>query len=296
MKGNVLLFIVAVAMVPLTGFAGGHAGDRDEGPSVREDIDFVLHLMARGDLDEGLFVLEGMHPADAHWSDSLSYLTGWILYRQQRLEASARHLLQVNRDSPLFQKSHFFAAYNLAHSGNQSAARSVLNGIGPEGGSMPAALQQLQLGGLALLERDFDSYQRKAVVYSGQYHVMAREEQMMAAHYDRLRGRPDRHPWAGGVLSAVVPGLGKVYAGKTAEGIAGFLYVASMGLTSYDFYRSGGSGSVLFIVSASITGIFYAGNILGSISAVRRSNNEFNHEMDQRILFDMHIPLRNAFN
>jgi len=51
----------------------------------------------------------------------------------------------------------------------------------------------------------------------------------------------------------------------------------------------------LFILSASAAGAFYVGNIVGSATAARRVNQEFNHEMDQRVLFDMHIPLRNAF-
>lgn len=99
-----------------------------------------------------------------------------------------------------------------------------------------------------------------------------------------------------GLLSSVIPGLGRVYAGKTAEGIVSFLYMTAFGLTTWDFYRGAGVKSPFFILSATVSAVFYAGNIIGSAAAARRTNNEFRHEMDQRILFDLHIPLRNAFN
>ncbi len=263
---------------------------------MREEMDFILYLVGRGDLDEGLFLLEGLRPAGEKWRDSLNYLTGWVLYRQKNLDASAGFLLSVSCESPVYHKSHFFGAYNLAHTGDHAGAGAVLSSMSLERGKMLAAMKRLQLGGLALLARDFDGYSVQARHFSGQYHVMAAEERRMEQHHAGLRDAPGKSPWIGGLLSAAVPGLGRVYAGKSAEGIVGFLYVAALGLTSYDIYRGTGARNPLFILSASVTGVFYVGNILGSATAVRRTNKEFNHEMDQRILFDMHIPLRNAFN
>jgi TM2 domain-containing membrane protein YozV len=96
-------------------------------------------------------------------------------------------------------------------------------------------------------------------------------------------------------MSAALPGLGKLYAGKPAEAISGFLYVGAMMATTYDFYNRQGLKSPFFIISAGLTSIFYIGNIWGSAMAVNRTKQEFNYEIDQRILLDMHIPLRNLF-
>ena len=52
----------------------------------------------------------------------------------------------------------------------------------------------------------------------------------------------------------------------------------------------------MFILSSALATIFYAGNIWGSAVSVKRIQAEKKYEMDQRILFDMHIPLRNAYN
>ncbi|MFP4064920.1 MAG: hypothetical protein ACLFN2_00775 [Bacteroidales bacterium] len=259
------------------------------------EVDFIRYLIGRGDYRESLFLLERLVPQNAHQRDSLNYLTGWVHYQQKSLDLSAEFLLEVSKESPVYSKSRFFAAYNLAHVGHTGRAKEVLELTDEDPGKMHQALKRLQLGGIALLERDFEQYRSHAGMFSGNHHVTAAEENQMEHHYDQLRNHRSSSPLLAGMLSAAVPGLGKIYAGKTAEGVAGFLYVAALGLTAFDFYRGSGPDSVLFVLSASAAGAFYVGNIVGSVAAARRTNQEFNHELDQRILFDMHIPLRNAF-
>ncbi len=263
---------------------------------VRTELDFILYLISRDDYAESLFLLERLQNAGDQWIDSINYLTGWVFYRQKKLQTSAEKLLLVRRGSPVFYKSHFFGAYNLAHAGDVRRAITVLHGVPADMGSMPEAMRHFQLGGMCLLERDYECFGLHASEFKGGFHIMAQQESRLVQHHDKLVNASPVSPFLAGVLSAAVPGLGRVYAGKPAEGIVSFLYLASFGLTSYDFYRGAGLRSPLFIISASVTGIFYAGNIWGSVTAARRVNNEFQHEMDQRILFDLHIPLRNAFN
>ena len=275
--------------------SGKHFGLWDD-DLLRGELDFIIYLISRDDYAESLFLLERLQPTGFQLIDSVSYLTGWVLYRQKKLEASAKSLLQVRPASPVFHKSHFFGAYNLAHAGKHQQAISVLNEMPVEPGTMLEAMQRFQLGGVSLLKRDFEGYRDQAREFSGDFHVMAQQESRLGQYYEQLKHTSPKSPFLAGMMSAAVPGLGRVYAGKPAEGIVSFLYLAAFGFTSYDFYRGGGLESPLFIISAGVTTIFYAGNIMGSVVAARRVNNEFHYEMDQRILFDLHIPLRNAFN
>ncbi len=268
---------------------------REDDGQWRQEIDFVLYLMGRGDLDESIFLLERLMPPPPPHADSLHYLLGWAHYRKMALEHSAGFLLRVSEDSPLYHKARFFGAYNKAHLGRTGEAISILAGVQTTAGGLNEAIWHLQMGGMALLSDDHLSYQQHAGHFRGQFHATAAEERRMEQHFLALSDNPPKSPFLGGVLSTAIPGLGRVYAGKSAEGIISFLYVTALGFTTYDFYRGGGSSNPLFILSASVTGIFYLGNIVGSVTAVRRANNEFRYEMDQRILFDMHIPLRNAF-
>lgn len=271
------------------------SGPGPGGESWRREADFILHLMGRGELEESIFLLERMLPAADGRADSLHYLLGWAHYRQMQLDRSALHLLKVSPHSPVYYKSHFFGAYNQAHRGRLEESRQSLGRMEVPRHGLEHSMRNFQLGALALLSRDWDQFLEHEEHFSGRWHAMASEEERMRQHRDALLASPPRSPFVGGLLSAAVPGLGRVYAGKTGEGIISFLYVAALGFTTYDFYRGGGSRSPFFIASASVTGIFYLGNIAGSSTAVRRANNTFRDEMDQRILFDMHIPLRNAY-
>jgi len=264
-----------------------HAGD---------GLDFIRYLLSRGDNNEALFLLEELPGSTPERNDSVAFLKGWALYGQKILGPSAAALLDVSEKSPLYIRSRFFAAYNLAHTGDIRRARGIvaaMNGL-PEG--MEPAMKNFQLGGMALLARDYDAFTTHAASFSGRYHAFATQEARLQVHHQSLLALPARSPLVAGVLSAAVPGLGKIYAGKTGEGIAAFIYTMAFGFTAYDFYRGAGPQSALFIVSAGIASVFYAGNIWGSAVAVNRKKYERNHELDQRILFDLHIPLRNAFN
>lgn len=99
-----------------------------------------------------------------------------------------------------------------------------------------------------------------------------------------------------GIYSALIPGAGKFYAGKKKQGIAAFLPILSLGAITYESYRKAGIRNARTIAFGSIFSVFYIGNIWGSALAVKIKDKEFNREYDNKILFDMHIPLRNLYN
>jgi len=105
-----------------------------------------------------------------------------------------------------------------------------------------------------------------------------------------------RSPVVAGILSAVIPGLGKVYAGKKKQGLGAFFPVLSSALLTWEAYNRGGLKDARFWIFGTIFTTFYIGNIWGSISAVSIKNQEINRSYENKILFNMHIPLRNFFN
>lgn len=260
------------------------------------EMTFIKYLISRGDFGEALFLLNDVDVTVPVLADSVYYFKGWTLYQQKALLSSASYFLAVSDESQLYPKSRLFGAYNLAHSGQYMQAKEAIGQFNSQNQDLYEAISNFQLSGIALLERDMSAFTELSGNYSGRYNAFAAQEQHMVRHFNMLINRKTQSPVIAGMLSAVVPGLGKIYAGKRGEGIAGFLYTMALGATAYDFYRRGGGNSILFIVSGSIASIFYIGNIWGSVTAVHRTNREFNYEIDQRILFDMHIPLRNAFS
>ncbi|MFN2394937.1 MAG: hypothetical protein ABR597_04530 [Bacteroidales bacterium] len=260
-----------------------------------QEIRFINHMLNRQNLNEALFLLQNIHPATSDQRDTVNYLLGWTLYGQKELKTSAHYLSLVSEQSPFLEKSRFFAAYNNAYLRNTTDAAAFLNMFDASWSDEVLYMKNFQLSGISLLDRRMSDFDALANSFSGTSNITATEEQNFRDYRQRIAERPERSAFLAGLMSAAVPGLGKIYAGKTAEGVSGLLYVGAMMAVSFDFYNRFGSKSPLFWISSGISGIFYIGNIWGSATAVKRVQNEFNYEIDQRILLDMHIPLRKLF-
>lgn len=259
------------------------------------EVDFARHLIGRGHYKEALFVLEDLEPEKKSQKDSLHFFLGWILYGQKDLETSTRYLTKVSRESPFFYQSLFFAAYNHAYLDNTSISRDLLSSYDFAPESRLAYMRNFQYAGLALLERDLERFQIVGKTLNNDFILTLSEEKNFVSYYEQIKEHPQKSAYLAGFMSMVVPGSGKIYAGKTSEGIANFLYTGALLATTYDLYARFGVKNPFFIISAIVSGVFYTGNVWGSMIAVKRVQNEFNNEIDQRILLDMHIPLRKLF-
>ncbi len=263
--------------------------------NVSSELRFINHMLGRQNYDEALFLLENLQTKTLSQKDSVNYLLGWTLYGRKELNASAYYLSLVTEDSPWFEKSRFFAAYNQAYLRETNYSRELLGFFNENSSDQVVFMKNFQLAGMALLEREMDEFEHHAKKFTGNFSFTATEERKLNEYYNQISEMPYRSPFVAGIMSAAVPGLGRIYAGKTAEGISSLLYVGALLATSWDLYNRLGGNNPFFIISASLSGIFYVGNIWGSAVAVNRVQREFNYEMDQRILLDMHIPLRKLF-
>jgi hypothetical protein len=99
-----------------------------------------------------------------------------------------------------------------------------------------------------------------------------------------------------GIMSAIIPGSGKVYAGKTGQGVITFIQNVALGFQAYEAYRKDGWRSPRFLLYSSLFSFFYVGNIWGSTLTVNVRRQEFNDKINEQILVNMQIPLRTVFN
>ena len=92
---------------------------------------------------------------------------------------------------------------------------------------------------------------------------------------------PRRSPTVAGVLSALVPGSGQVYSGKTVDGLYAFMSVAVLGSTSV-YYSSKERYEVA--VPVAVLGVFFYGNsIYQSIQAAQTFNLQHKERFRNRI-------------
>jgi tetratricopeptide (TPR) repeat protein len=86
-----------------------------------------------------------------------------------------------------------------------------------------------------------------------------------------LKGKdiPKKSLALGGILS-IIPGLGKIYAGRISDGLVSFFLISGLGYLTYDTYIKKAYTSTIIWSLWFIS--FYAGNIYGGIDAVRNYN------------------------
>jgi hypothetical protein len=104
----------------------------------------------------------------------------------------------------------------------------------------------------------------------------------------RYKSLPRKSSVAAGLLSAVVPGSGKIYAGRMRDGLFAAGLTAFFSLQCYDGFRRYGYRSLKGWLFSIIALDFYAGNIYGSVIETR----SFNHRKRKELLNDIEFSLK----
>lgn len=81
-----------------------------------------------------------------------------------------------------------------------------------------------------------------------------------------------RSPFLAGVLSTIVPGAGRLYTGRIGDALTSLLTVGIVGWQAYDGFQRDGLSSVKGWTLGTLGGIFYVGNIYGSVVSARVYN------------------------
>ncbi len=117
------------------------------------------------------------------------------------------------------------------------------------------------------------------------------ERSEMLDFYHRKKYPEYRSETMGGVLSAVLPGLGKVYADEIGDGVLAFLYSAVFGYLTYSSFEN--DHTTRGWIFAGLTAYFYASNIYGSIAAVQNYNAGVRFSLDSD--FKMYLNNKNYY-
>lgn len=105
----------------------------------------------------------------------------------------------------------------------------------------------------------------------------------------QLQGGSDKSPVLAGWLSAVVPGTGQCYAGRSADGVAALAVNGAMGgLITASFLND---ENVLGGILAFIESWFYFGNIYGAKQAARLHNEQWRTDRSQAIEQELQMDI-----
>lgn len=286
------IVVILTALVLSLGTVCGQQGH------ARADYDFGTYLigngllrdaqtLARQPLNEKLFTPAAL--------DTLHYLRGQTHYTLQNFGEATLSFGLVGTNSEFYPKSAFYGAVCHLSLGNKEEAKTTLDKFA----TTPQAeeygeLLAFERAGIALLEGDTDTYNTLQREFTYTHFALAEQQHL----FDNLATQQPRNlsPWVAGLASAVVPGLGKIYAGNVGEGIASFLIVGAFaGLTAESWAKAGTPKNWRTITYGTIGGLLYIGNIFGSVASVRIYYEEFETSRSGAVMYGLHIPLRSIF-
>lgn len=267
-------------------------------PPNKEDVSFLMHLNTIQNHEETEFLIEEINLNTIERPsllDTLNYLMGWSRYNQKDLKESAASLLEVSEQSSFYEKARFFAAYNYTHSNHYDEGKEILKDL-RHSSTHISKLKNFELAGISLLERNYEAFSQYSVHFKQDYYPIAGQEKNLIQISHELMHQKTKSPFLAASLSTILPGSGKIYAGKTGEGISSFLIVGSLAAVTAENYFKNGITNPKTILFGGIFSVFYIGNILGSYHSISIANKKFNDKKNSEILYNLHIPLRTVFN
>lgn len=258
--------------------------------TVGGEFDFVMYLVGNGMKEDAVTAVK--HTTLT--GDSIDFLKGYAFYSARLLDSAAANFGRVGESSPLFVEAMLFAALSNAHQGLYQQSEASLLRV-PAGDARVLNLKRFEQAGLRLLERDMGGFDSCfARLDTTDFRIAAEAADLLRVRND-IASYPRRSPWVAGTLSAIVPGLGKVYAGNLGEGVAAFLVTGSLMAVTAENWVKEGPTNWKTIAAGLLSTVFYIGNIYGSVATVKVNLREFNNRNDVQILYDIHIPLRASY-
>lgn len=259
------------------------------------DLKFINHLFRTGFLEEALFLLDSKDCSSFQMNDSVNYLKGRSYLLLNRLESSSASFLKVAPTSSLYAESYFYAAYNYAQTDNLIKAEGILEKIEAEAPNH-LWLKNYEIAGIKLLQGDLISFNERLAKSENYLSGTSASNINFMNISAEINSHKSKSPVLAGLLSVIIPGSGKFYAGRKGEAISTFLSTAGTGLVTWENYRKNGLNDYRTIAFGAIFALSYLANIYGSAFSVTVLENDFKEHVKTEVLFNMHIPLNSFFN
>lgn len=96
-----------------------------------------------------------------------------------------------------------------------------------------------------------------------------------------------KNPLFSGVLSAIIPGTGRFYTGRTGDGIFSFITVAIPSIASYIYWRNDRKRAAS--IALGIASVFYLGDIYGSVVSAHEFNRFQSSQYIEKLDKQLHI-------
>ncbi len=251
--------------------------------STQNRIAFGNNLFCERDylraIDEFKFVLK------SEWNDSLQFKIATAYLRMSDYNQAYKEYQKICENSLLYEQSEYEKLRSLFKSGkysllNNQVDKQILN-------SKLNSLQILRLRNSALLlgNRKLPEKNDFISVY------VEHDKTRMSEFYNWKSKPPFKSPTTAAIMSALIPGSGKIYADEIGDGITAFLLTGLFTYLAVDKFQNNQNSSAWLYTS--IATFFYAGNVYGSATAVQNYNAGIKFNFDSKV--KLFINDRNQF-
>lgn len=262
-----------------------------------KDYEFIKYLIGNDMKEEALTWAKRDFDENKYEKsvvDSVFFLKGWVFYSSKQLSKARECFDKVSNQSNMKTGAVFFSSLSSAYLeeydlgvSNLEKNKTLLNNN--------TELYALEQAGLSLLKRDLKLYENYSKNFSYTTYNLADKEKILDSIFLSLKNYKKKSPFIAASLSAIVPGLGKVYAGQIGEGVSAFLTVGSFAAITTENWIKHGFLNWKTLLFGSLGTVFYVGNIWGSAVSVKIGYDDFNEKQNISILYNIHLPLRNSF-
>lgn len=104
------------------------------------------------------------------------------------------------------------------------------------------------------------------------------EKEQISSFYKWKKEPPYKNGTVAGIMSAIIPGSGKIYVGEIGDGIVAFITTTVFAFIAYDNFQAGHNTRAW--IWTGVATLFYAGNIYGSVAAAQVHNAKITFEFN----------------
>jgi len=255
---------------------------------------FIKHLTESDKNREALFLLD--NTKELTNSDSTNYLKGMNYYYLRKPDSASNCFKLVQPSSNFYTAAKFFEALNMGY------AKKNIDAVGNFSKFSADTLKsykQLIVTVQAcdfLIQRNYKRFDSLSEEFLFNDYKYSNEQRHIIELRKESANTKKKSPFVAGALSAIIPGLGKFYAGKRGAGLAAFAVNSALGaMVLESYYRTKNFKSPQFITFTTLFGFFYVGNIFGSVFSIKQQIKSVNGRINNEILASIHVPIIRFF-
>jgi hypothetical protein len=281
-------------LVMLTGILTAQA----PATGIVDDFNFILHLahqrmFTEAEQEKDRFLKTS--GVDSVYSDSVYFALGKAYDDDGKPAEARRSYRGVSDRTSLYYPARYRAIARAVELEIDSSAFSEAREIEASNNAALNELKTFETAGLALLNGNVRYYDSLAPSLAFSEPMLNEESANLKSYRTAITRNKRKSPFLSGAMSAVVPGLGKVYVGNNGQALASFLTCALMGGVAVENYYHLGPAHPQTLFFGALFGVFYVGNIWGSAVSVQLSKIEKDLENRHNIRVAVRLPIDRLF-